>query len=218
MTRAKRRKRKKKMALAIAAFLVPLFAVWQITSWIGPTISERLSYQARILVTAAVNQTISEELEKMGVAYHQMIRLTRDGTGKITALQADTVLMNKIKTAVTQRTGERLQELSAQPLCVPLGSLTGLKILSGRGPMIRFRLAPEGVVITNLYHEFSQAGINQTLHRVYLQIDLEVSAVIPGFHMKTQVTTNMDLCQTVIVGEVPEFFGNVGIGAAAALT
>lgn len=66
--------------------------------------------------------------------------------------------------------------------------------------------------MTNLYHEFSQAGVNQTLHRIYLQIDMEISAVLPGFSMQTKVSTNMELGQTVIVGEVPEFFGNIGIG------
>ena len=74
---------------------------------------------------------------------------------------------------------------------------------------------PESVVNTNLYHEFSQAGINQTLHRVYLQIDMEISAIIPGFSMQTEVSTNMEMGQTVIVGEVPGYFGAVGIGGIA---
>ena len=137
-----------------------------IRSWITPTIEEKLSYQARVLVTAAVNQAVAEELERMGVTYHQMVRLTRDGTGKVTALQADTVLLNQIKSAVTEQVGERLQDLSSHDLSIPLGSLTGLKIFSGRGSSISFRLMPEGVVMTNLYHEFSQAGVNQTLHRI----------------------------------------------------
>lgn len=104
-------------------------------------------------------------------------------TGKVTALQADTVLLNQIKSAVTEQVGERLQDLSSHDLSIPLGSLTGVKIFSGRGPSISFRLMPEGVVMTNLYHEFFQAGVNQTLHRIYLQIDMEISAVLPGFSM-----------------------------------
>ncbi len=76
-------------------------------------------------VTAAVNQAVAEELERMGVTYHQMVRLTRDGTGKVTALQADTVLLNQIKSAVTEQVGERLQDLSSHDLSIPLGSLTG---------------------------------------------------------------------------------------------
>lgn len=148
-------------------------------------------------MTAAVNQAVAEELERMGVTYHQMVRLTRDGTGKVTALQADTVLLNQIKSAVTEQVGERLQDLSSHDLSIPLGSLTGVKIFSGRGPSISFRLMPEGVVMTNLYHEFSQAGVNQTLHRIYLQIDMEISAVLPGFSMQTKVSTNMELGQTV---------------------
>ena len=211
MLRAKRRKMKKIFFRAGLFFLL-LSLILGIRSWITPTIEEKLSYQARVLVTAAVNQTVAEELERMGVTYHQMVRLTRDGTGKVTALQADTVLLNQIKSAVTEQVGERLQDLSSHDLSIPLGSLTGVKIFSGRGPSISFRLMPEGVVMTNLYHEFSQAGVNQTLHRIYLQIDMEISAVLPGFSMQTKVSTNIELGQTVIVGEVPEFFGNIGIG------
>ena len=180
-------------------------------SWFLQKNQEKIN-RPSVLVTAAVNQAVAEELERMGVTYHQMVRLTRDGTGKVTALQADTVLLNQIKSAVTEQVGERLQDLSSHDLSIPLGSLTGVKIFSGRGPSISFRLMPEGVVMTNLYHEFSQAGVNQTLHRIYLQIDMEISAVLPGFSMQTKVSTNMELGQTVIVGEVPEFFGNIGIG------
>lgn len=215
MLRAKKRKTRKILFRMILFFLLLLFLILGIRSWIEPTVEERLSYQSRVLVTAAINQTVAEELERLGVTYHQMIHLTRDGTGRITALQADTVLLNQIKSAITEQVGERLQELSSHRLSIPLGSLTGLKILSGRGPSVLFRLLPESVVMTNLYHEFTQAGVNQTLHRVYLQIDMEISAVIPGFSMRTQVSTNMELGQTVIVGEVPEFFGSIGIGGTA---
>ena len=166
-------------------------------------------------MTEAVNKTVSEELKRMGITYHQMIQLTRDGTGKVTALQADTVLLNQIKSSITEQTMNRLKELSSNKLSIPLGSLTGWNILSGKGPPVAFRLMPESVVNINLYHEFSQAGINQTLHRVYLQIDMEISAIIPGFSMQTEVSTNMELGQTVIVGEVPGYFGAVGIGGIA---
>lgn len=193
--------------------ILPIFLFVWIRSWISPTIQDRLSYQARVLAVAAIHQTVTEELDRMGVTYHQMIRLTRDGTGRVTSLQTDAVLLNKIKSAVTEKAGEKLQGLSSHTLSIPLGSLTGLKFLSGRGPAITFRLHPEGVVITNLYHQFTQAGVNQTLHRVWLQIDAEISAVIPGFSMKTGVSTNIELGETVIVGEVPEFFGQIGLGA-----
>ena len=133
MLRAKRRKMKKIFFRAGLFFLL-LSLILGIHSWISPTIEEKLSYQARVLVTAAVNQAVAEELERMGVTYHQMVRLTRDGTGKVTALQADTVLLNQIKSAVTEQVGERLQDLSSHDLSIPLGSLTGVKIFSGRGP------------------------------------------------------------------------------------
>ncbi len=212
MLHGKKRKHRKKL-FRIFLFFAGFFALlWGISSWITPVLTDRLSYQARILVTAAINQTVAEQLEQMDVSYQQIIHLTRDGSGKITSLQVDSVLLNQIKSAVTQKVAERIQSLSATSLRIPLGSLTGFKILSGRGPDIQFRLLPEGVVQTDLYHQFSAAGVNQTLHLIYLQIETDVSAVIPGFSMKTSISTNMELGQTVILGEVPEFFGSIGLG------
>ena len=215
MMRAKKRKKLKMLFRVGMVLCLLFFLIWGIHSWISPTIEEKLSYQAKNLVTEAVNKTVSEELKRMGITYHQMIQLTRDGTGKVTALQADPVLLNQIKSSITEQTMNRLKELSSNKLSIPLGSLTGWNILSGKGPPVAFRLMPESVVNINLYHEFSQAGINQTLHRVYLQIDMEISAIIPGFSMQTEVSTNMEMGQTVIVGEVPGYFGAVGIGGIA---
>ena len=84
MLRAKKRKTRKILFRMILFFLLLLFLILGIRSWIEPTVEERLSYQSRVLVTAAINQTVAEELERLGVTYHQMIHLTRDGTGRIT--------------------------------------------------------------------------------------------------------------------------------------
>ena len=129
MMRAKKRKRLKMLFRVGMVLCLLFFLIWGIHSWISPTIEEKLSYQAKNLVTEAVNKTVSEELKRMGITYHQMIQLTRDGTGKVTALQADTVLLNQIKSSITEQTMNHLKELSSNKLSIPLGSLTGWNIL-----------------------------------------------------------------------------------------
>lgn len=198
-----------KIALVLAAIVLLIVLL---DHWIRPTLTDRLSYQVKGIVTLLVNETVTEELEKLDVTYQKMIQVTRDGSGTITALQADTVLINRLKSDITVRITEKLQGLSGQDFGVSLGTLSGMKLLSGRGPLVRFRLLPEGVVQTALFHQFSGAGVNQTLHRIYMQITVDVSAVTPGFSMQSSISTDMELAQTIIVGEVPEFFGQIALG------
>ena len=55
----------------ILFFLLLLFLILGIRSWIEPTVEERLSYQSRVLVTAAINQTVAEELERLGATIRE---------------------------------------------------------------------------------------------------------------------------------------------------
>ena len=45
--------------------------------------------------------------------------------------------------------------------------------------------------------------INQTKHRIVLRIDVYVSILLPGYSTVTQVTNEITVAETVIVGEVP---------------
>ena len=78
MMRAKKRKRLKMLFRVGMVLCLLFFLIWGIHSWISPTIEEKLSYQAKNLVTEAVNKTVSEELKRMGITYHQM----KDGIGE----------------------------------------------------------------------------------------------------------------------------------------
>ena len=133
MLRAKKRKTRKILFRMILFFLLLLFLILGIRSWIEPTVEERLSYQSRVLVTAAINQTVAEELERLGVTYHQMIHLTRDGTGRITALQADTVLLNQIKSAITEQVGRTPAGIIFPQIIHSFGFLDGAENPFGTG-------------------------------------------------------------------------------------
>ena len=66
-----------------------------------------------------------------------------------------------------------------------------------------------GNVETDLRSEFTAQGINQTLHRVYLQIKCEVKILTP-FNIITQSIDNQVLLlENVIVGHVPNTYYNL---------
>ena len=189
----------------ILFFLLLLFLILGIRSWIEPTVEERLSYQSRVLVTASDQPDCSRGAGTSGCY------LPSDDSSDAEMAPADHRFTGRYCIAQSnQKRHYRASGRTPAGIIFPqiihsFGFLGRAENPFGTGTVCFVPAVPESVVMTNLYHEFTQAGVNQTRHRVYLQIDMEISAVIPGFSMRTQVSTNMELGQTVIVGEVPEF-------------
>lgn len=89
------------------------------------------------------------------------------------------------------------------------GSFTGFKLLAGRGPGVKITISCIGNVETDLKSEFTSQGINQTLHRVYLQVKCEVSILTPFHDITRNITNQVLLAENVIVGQIPNTYYNL---------
>ena len=89
------------------------------------------------------------------------------------------------------------------------GSFTGINLLAGRGPGIKIRISTIGNVETDLKSEFISQGINQTLHRVYLQVKCQVSILTPFSNITKDITNQVLLVENVIVGNIPNTYYNL---------
>ncbi|MBR0351227.1 MAG: sporulation protein YunB [Clostridia bacterium] len=84
-----------------------------------------------------------------------------------------------------------------------------MKIFSGQGPGIKITISTVGNVKTDLKSEFTAQGINQTLHRVYLQVECEVSILTPFDTIERSITNQVLIAENVIVGHIPETYYNL---------
>lgn len=89
------------------------------------------------------------------------------------------------------------------------GSFTGFKLLAGKGPGVPIRISSIGNIETDLRSEFSAQGINQTLHRVYLQVICEVSVLTPFKDISEKITNQVLIAENVIVGKIPNTYYNL---------
>ena len=89
---------------------------------------------------------------------------------------------------------------------IPSGTLTGLTLLSGRGPAVEIRIVPAGYVRTAVENGFEAAGINQTRHSISVRITAELLAVLPGISEPVTAQTSCVLAETVMIGEIPEVY------------
>ncbi|WP_101911036.1 sporulation protein YunB [Marasmitruncus massiliensis] len=203
------KKKKLKAFKLMALVMAVVVGVFWIDSRIRPVIQMITTYQAKLAATRSINNAVIHVISEEDVVYNSIVSIQKDSEGEVSSLETDMITMNRLKSLVTNRVSEQLIQDAASTVRVPLGTLLGGQILSGRGPVVEFKVLPVGYVQTEIYNNFQSAGINQTLHQIMLKVTASVSAVIPVYTVTTDVTTNLCIAQTIIVGKVPEAYTDI---------
>ncbi|HWP79241.1 MAG TPA: sporulation protein YunB [Candidatus Acidoferrum sp.] len=164
--------------------------------------------KAKAIANTSVMRAVEEELSENGVTYADLVSVETSESGEVRALVCDIVRINQLKSRVSQRVQDNLA-VDVVRVPIPIGNLISGDLLSGRGPVINLRLIPYGSVLVNISNEFSSAGINQTLHRILLNITTGVSIMMPVSSVTATVDTTICVAETVIVGRVPEYYTNI---------
>lgn len=68
---------------------------------------------------------------------------------------------------------------------------------------------PTGSVTTDFKSEFRAAGINQTIHRLYLDVTCKVTIITPYDSVEAEIVNQVLMTESVIVGEIPEAYYNL---------
>lgn len=71
--------------------------------------------------------------------------------------------------------------------------------MSGLGPDIPIKLSMSGTVTTKVRSEFESKGINQTLHKLYLDVTCNVSVLTPYDVIEDSISNEIVLIENVIV-------------------
>lgn len=174
-----------------------------------PMVETVAEYQAQLIATRNINDAVLDVIRAEDVQYNDIVTIRQGTDGQVASLTTDMVAMNRLKAQVTNRVSEYMEQETMQTVEIPLGTLAGGSVFSGRGPMVEFKLLPASYVDTQLYNDFQSAGINQTLHRIMMSVDVRVTAVIPIYTVTTEVHTNVCLAETMIVGKVPSAFTDI---------
>lgn len=179
---------------------------------LGPVLEAKASSQATNLMTQAIDTAVDNCLQENGMSYGDFVTITTDGLGKVTALTSNTVANSRFKRQVVEAVTRRLTTLDSDALSVPLGTLTGQPLLLGKGPSVRVRVDSVGEVTAGYANSFTAAGVNQTLHRVSLDITATIYLFLPGKILPLSVSSSACVAETVIVGETPDTYLNLEKG------
>lgn len=178
-------------------------------SALRPVLAAAARYQVRSQVTAAVEQWAARDLQERGVDYSDFVTITRNEAGEITALCADMARLNLLRAELSAHLLERLED-SQLELTIPVGSLLPLEPTWARGPELHLRALALGTASAEFESEFTSAGINQTRHRLWLELSVPVTVLLPGGGEELTVDSRLCVAETVIVGQVPQTWFQTG--------
>ena len=164
--------------------------------------------QAQLQSDAArlVERCVTEDLAERGLTYAELVSIQRDASGAITAMTTDMAALNQLRAQLVAQILSALEGVDASEIRIPLGSLVDSELVWARGPELRVRALRVGTVSAEFRSDFSQAGVNQTLHRIELEVAVPVTLILPGGQTELTVETGLRVAETVIVGAVPDTY------------
>ncbi len=186
----------------IMIFIVSVFigSFIYVDNSLRPTITVLAETKAIELANRSINKAVGE-IVKDKIDYSDLIYTKLDSQGKISMIQSNTILMNQIASDVALEIQNELKQVKTTTAYIP--------ILAKYGPQLKVSIEPIGNVSVNFKTSFESAGINQTRHRIYLEAKTQVKVVIPLTTSTKEVKAQIPICETIIVGEVPESYINV---------
>ncbi|MBQ7579513.1 MAG: sporulation protein YunB [Clostridia bacterium] len=170
-----------------------------------PLIIKSAEAQIKVYADRAVISAVSDAMNR-NITYDDLIHIVTDSSGKISMIQANSIQINTLSKIIGKNAIDNLNLKSKLAVLVSIGAFTGVPALSGIGPKIPFNIQPYGDANCVFESKFLQAGINQTQHKIYLNVNCEISAVLPFKKIVVNSSSDVLICESVIIGDIPSTY------------
>lgn len=197
----------KKITDTIAIFAIAFTVVGVVCKAVDPVFNTLCKDEAKGLATIITNQEATNVMKQY--SYEDLFSIEKDEQGNILMIKSNVFPINEIISSIPVKIQESINSEGRNNIKIALGTFTGIKILAGRGPNVNVKISSIGNVETDLKSEFYSQGINQTLHRVYLQIKCEITILTPFKDIREEITNQVLIAENIIVGHIPSSYYNL---------
>jgi len=196
------------LKILIFVSIISIFWGLSLRRFVNPYFSN-IEAQANCIVNNALTDILNNI--SIDVKYNELINVNYKENGTISSLTSDCMSINLLKTNLTSQIQDYIHENKKKTVKIPAGSISGNPILSAYGPKLLFKINPVTLTKIKLRDEFTSCGINQVRHTIYLDvmIDFKISAI--NFKKTIPATDSLIITDTIIVGDVPDFYTGSGI-------
>ncbi len=166
--------------------------------------------QVKNATSDLINDSIDVQIETGNIQYDRIVYFEKDLNGRITALKTNMSEVNRLKTDILNRINDEILALDNSDLGIPVGSLIFPELFAGRGPEIPVNILSIRNSDASFTSDFTEAGINQTLQQLNMQVSVDVAVLVLGKTNYFTVSSQVVVAETIIVGQVPETFLQTG--------
>ena len=201
------RKRSKKKGLIVALVIISAIiagVVFFVVRNVNPVIEAISSEKIRAIATEAVSKSVLDIMSQN--TSHDYISIVRDDKNSIKSVDINTDAINGLAHTITIEAQKNINSAGQDGITIPVGSLSGITLLTGIGPNINIKIYLVGSTQTQIISEFTDTGINQTSHRLYFDIQGSVAVAVPGLKSNIKTSTRVLMSETIIVGDVPSTY------------
>lgn len=201
----------RKMLRTILVFAVAaMMAFLMFRSRYRDVVRELAQTQVKNTTSDLTNDAIAKQIADGVIQYDRIVYFEKDLNGRITALKTNMSEVNRLKTDILNIINDEILALDTSNIGIPLGSLFLPELLSGKGPAIPVHILSIRNSDATFISNFSQAGINQTLHKLTMVVSVDVAVLVLGQTASFTINSEVVVAETVIVGDVPETFLQTG--------
>lgn len=179
-------------------------------SRLWPVVRSLARTQVTNTASDLINDAILEQIMEGQIQYDRIVYFEKDLNGRITALKTNMAEVNRLKTETLNLINDEILAEDTEDLGVSLGSLILPEFFSGKGPSIPVRILAIRNSDANFQSDFTEAGINQTLQQLRMDVIVDVTILVLGQTETFSVSSQMVVAETIIVGDVPATYLQTG--------
>ena len=169
-----------------------------------PVLTAFAESQAVWTATKVANTTVATVLEQYTDVCRDMIHVAYTDTAHLSSVMPDTARINMVRTAITDRAMETMEQCGSLSVSIPVGTLFGPDWLSGWGPLLTFPISFTATVLSDVSSSLEAVGMNQSSYRILIHLDISLYVVTPSGRSTVGTQVSYPMAEAVLLGEVPE--------------
>lgn len=193
----------------VAALLICTVGIFTFIEFrIGKVRDELSALEANSVASSALTAGLEKALADYKLNYSDIVSFTYDGQGTIKSLSTDIITLNTLGNKIGSNTDEYINTVGTYKIALPASALLGIQLVSGIGPDLSFYVTMRGITSTSFENRFEAAGVNQTRHQIFLNVEIRTHVIFAGEVSIVEYKSNICIAESIIVGVTPSTFAN----------
>ena len=201
-----RKRRRRRRIWLLTLFGLLLAAALGVRLRVVPMLRTIAEVQVVNAASGALAGAVNRQMAEGSADYGKLLLFEKDASGQITAVHADAGQIARLKSEVCAALDDLVDEVEIRDLGVPLGSLFLPAFFAGRGLRLPVKVVTLNMTNADFYSSLTGCGINQSLQKIWMTFSVNVTFLTPAGMQSTDVTSDVILSETVLLGSVPETY------------